>query len=384
MSEPTPAHEHCARVTPEVTTGTRHGVVWGPRPPYLERRKWHPLCCLPREGRGTDRGKATPRPARPPGHTFVEGGTQPPPPPRLTRRRQAVPGARGCHRTPAEQAYTGGMSRRRRGVRAGGHRPPPQVREKGNHSAAPPPLSPHSPPPARGPQGRRPPTPPKAGGAPPLPPVGPQRPKRGHSRAEKRRASTPGPPAPTGTATGTRTRACAQRRHTDHARGRHVNTNRSSMGATPSMAGAMPMTPALLPAPGRQRDRPRQGAQAAPPPSPPAQAAQARPKGGAQPHAGQGGNGTPPPKTKKKQAKQGTGPRQDTRRGTDCVERPYRSPAPGPREVRAPRRPRGGARTPREGEHTNTQKTRGEYQKGNRTEPAERTDRMEWRTSERG
>ena len=28
--------------------------------------------------------------------------------------------------------------------------------------------------------------------------------------------------------------------------------------------------------------------------------------------------------------------------------------------------------------------TRGEYQKGNGTEPAERIDRMEWRTSERG
>ena len=44
----------------------------------------------------------------------------------------------------------------------------------------------------------------------------------------------------------------------------------------------------------------------------------------------------------------------------------------------------GGARTPRERERTHRQRTRGEYQKGNRTEPAESTDRMEWRTSERG
>ena len=73
------------------------------------------------------------------------------------------------------------------------------------------------------------------------------------------------------------------------------------------------------------------------------------------------------------------------RRGTDRVERPYQRPAPGPREVRAQHKPgRGGARTPRERERTHTQRTRGETEKGKRTEPVERTDRMEWRTSERG
>ena len=50
-----------------------------------------------------------------------------------------------------------------------------------------------------------------------------------------------------------------------------------------------------------------------------------------------GGNGTGPPPSK--QAKRSTGPRQDTRRGTDRVERPYQRPAPGPREVRAPHQP---------------------------------------------
>ena len=45
---------------------------------------------------------------------------------------------------------------------------------------------------------------------------------------------------------------------------------------------------------------------------------------------------------------------------------------------------RGGERTPRERERTHTKGTRGDYRKGNRTERAERTDRMEWRTSERG
>ena len=44
----------------------------------------------------------------------------------------------------------------------------------------------------------------------------------------------------------------------------------------------------------------------------------------------------------------------------------------------------GGERTPRERERTHMQRARGDYQKGNRTELAERTDRVEWRTSERG
>ena len=44
----------------------------------------------------------------------------------------------------------------------------------------------------------------------------------------------------------------------------------------------------------------------------------------------------------------------------------------------------GQERTPRERERTHTQGARGDNQKGNRTEDAERTDRVEWRTSERG
>ena len=90
------------------------------------------------------------------------------------------------------------------------------------------------------------------------------------------------------------------------------------------------------------------------------------------PGRGETGPGRPP----EKQTKRSTGPRQDARRGTDCMQRPYQRPAPGPREVRAPQQPgegRGGERTPRERERTHTQRTRGEYQKGNRTEPAECT-----------
>ena len=44
----------------------------------------------------------------------------------------------------------------------------------------------------------------------------------------------------------------------------------------------------------------------------------------------------------------------------------------------------GGERTPRERERTHTQTARGAYQKGKRTGLAERTDRVEWRNSERG
>ena len=44
----------------------------------------------------------------------------------------------------------------------------------------------------------------------------------------------------------------------------------------------------------------------------------------------------------------------------------------------------GGADAARAQAHTHTQRTHGQNQKGDRTEPAERTDRMKWRTSERG
>ena len=44
----------------------------------------------------------------------------------------------------------------------------------------------------------------------------------------------------------------------------------------------------------------------------------------------------------------------------------------------------GGERTPPERKRTHTQRARGDYQKANRTELAERTDRVEWCTSERG
>ena len=228
-------------------------------------------------------------------------------------------------------------------------------------------------------------------------------------------------------------------------------------GTTPPMDRTTPVTPALLPAQGRQRDGTRQSdpppyrppsaaqtggtAHAPPPPArPPAherhgpaprhaaptgRAGQGDGVGPPHPHArahstwiadptsppsgrAVGGGGAPDPRRPSQQwkatppgtpirhphnpkpsrgepgpdrpppkhARRSKGPGQDTRRGTDHVERPYQRPVPGPREVCTPHHPGGGERTPRERERTHT--------KGNRTEHAERTDRVEWRTSERG
>ena len=56
------------------------------------------------------------------------------------------------------------------------------------------------------------------------------------------------------------------------------------------------------------------------------------------PSRGKTGPDRPPPK----HARRSKGPGQDTRRGTDHVERPYQRPLPGPREVRTPNHPGGG------------------------------------------
>ena len=65
---------------------------------------------------------------------------------------------------------------------------------------------------------------------------------------------------------------------------------------------------------------------------------------------------TAPPK----HATQSKGPGQDTRRGTDHVERPYQRPVQGPREVRMPHHPeRGGADAAGARAHTHERGTRG-------------------------
>ena len=89
---------------------------------------------------------------------------------------------------------------------------------------------------------------------------------------------------------------------------------------------------------------------------------------------------TAPPRAR--QTEQGTGAGHAEGHGPRGTALP--APSAGTARVAHATPPRGGGRTPREREHTHTQRARGDYQKGNRTELAERTDRAEWRTSERG
>ena len=51
-------------------------------------------------------------------------------------------------------------------------------------------------------------------------------------------------------------------------------------------------------------------------------------------------------------ARRSTGPGQDTRRGTDHMERPYQRPVPGPREMRAPHHPAGSGHRESASAHT--------------------------------
>ena len=136
------------------------------------------------------------------------------------------------------------------------------------------------------------------------------------------------------------------------------------------------------PLPPRPR-RPVQRHTGRPPPLPAHPPARERPgragpaKGGAHsPKPGRGETGPPPPKGQTEKtgtvagSAEGYGPS-----GTAL-------PAPGIGTAQSVRTTAagggtGGARTPRERERTHTQGTRGEYQKGNKTKPAERTDRVE-------
>ena len=168
----------------------------------------------------------------------------------------------------------------------------------------------------------------------PPPPGRTAAPERG---AGARPAPRPQPPALTGSAENKRTRANAPQRHTDCARRRQASTNRSGMGAAPSMTRTTPLPPALLPAQGRQRDGTRRSN---PPPNWPPQ-----------PHKrGARRTGLPPPPT----PTPGTGHpgRADPPHG----ERTTRSQVGGHRDQAAPPpstpngardrgRKRGGART---------------------------------------
>ena len=117
-------------------------------------------------------------------------------------------------------------------------------------------------------------------------------------------------------------------------------------------------------------DAPRNGG--GPPPGP-------APRGA---HSPKPGRGEPGPKRPPPQARQ---TEQGTEAGHAEEHRPRGTALPAPsagtaRGAHATPPKGGGERTPRERERTHTQRARGDYQKGNRTELTERTDRVKYRT----
>ena len=165
----------------------------------------------------------------------------PPPPPRRQARLPAAGRTRrtGLPRGPNRPRTPGGNAPATKGGWVG--------REQGGHDVTPPSCPPTPPTglqaaeaPAPTPRGR--------GDDPPSPRQDRSAREGGRSRAR--------PHAPA---------ACSRRNQGEQAnprqraRRRQASTNRSGMGATPSMARAMPVTPALSPSQGRQRDGPGQG-----------------------------------------------------------------------------------------------------------------------------
>ena len=94
--------------------------------------------------------------------------------------------------------------------------------------------------------------------------------------------------------------------------------------------------------------------------------------------------GPPPPPPQASQKEHGTEAGQTEGHGPRGTALPAPSTGTARGARATPTRRGGGARTPRERERRHTQGTRRTIQNGNRTEAAERTGRMEWRTSERG
>ena len=180
----------------------------------------------------------------------------PPPPARQAgrTRRTGLPRDRDRARTPGGNAPAtkGGLGMEPQAA--------PQKESRGATAQPPPPCPPTPPhrPASRGGAG---PHPPEAEGMIPPPPGRTAAPER---EAGARPAPPSQPPAPAGTTENKRTRANAPGRHTDRARRRQASTNRSSMGATPTMTRATPVTPALLPAQGRQMGQTEAGRPTAP------------------------------------------------------------------------------------------------------------------------
>ena len=97
-----------------------------------------------------------------------------------------------------------------------------------------------------------------------------------------------------------------------------------------------------------------------------------------------GGTGTGPSPPQARQMEQGTGAGHAEGHGPRGTALPALSAGTARGAHATPPRGGGGERTPRERERTHTQGARRDYQKSNRTKLAERTDRVQWRSSERG
>ena len=252
------------------------------------------------------------------------------------------------------------MRQRREGGWVGGRRPPPLEGEQVGHGA-PAPSCPPTPLHRLASRGGAGPHPPEAEGMIPPPPRGTAARER---EAGEGPAPTPQPPAPARSTKNIRTRANTPGRHTDRARRGQTSRNRSSMGATPSMARATPRTPALMPPPPTHPpalERPRR----ADPPS----GERTAPS-----QVGRKMNRAAPPPSKPNGARD----RGRTRGGARTAQKgpistQHRDHARCARHTNQGRG--GGADAAGARAHTHTQRTRGEYQKGNRTELAERTDR---------
>ena len=169
-------------------------------------------------------------------------------------------------------------------------------------------------------------------------------PPRPHSR-RKRRTPPPPPPSPPPSIRTPWTRPAARSPHRDragpphpHARAHNADPDSPPSGRAVGGGGAQdPRRPTQ-----RSKAPPRGRPTAAP--ITPSQVGRNRDRT------------APPPK----HARRSKGPGQDTRRGTDHVERPYQRPVPGPREMRAPHHPGGGgADTARARAHTHERDTRG-------------------------
>ena len=172
---------------------------------------------------------------------------------------------------------------------------------------------------------------------PPAPAAGSRR-NRGEQASPRQRARTPHRSRPE------KAGEHEPERYGDHAPHDQNDASDTRFVACPGKAegrNEAERPPALLAPPAAQTGGTAHGPPPPPQTRPPAHERHGpAPRGAHSPKPGRGepGPDRPPPK----HARRSKGPGQDTRRGTDHVERPYQRPAPGPREVRTPHHPGGG------------------------------------------